>query len=320
MLAQHLRNCPAGKDDQQGLRLQKQQRTKRACDQCARSKSKCDSQIPCNRCRHRKFTCSYMRHGPQDMYAAYLVKSEEPSTLSSGCTSSIALDLLTNAVGDTWSSSPSFVSLPPAPSPSSLGYLQPLPAMMGMTSPKNKIDVCCEEITTDNTEALFTSMDLSSFDSYLQDLLLPCYQYDMNILSAKTPISHIIECTPTVQNSLWVGFSENQTDPVEARCREIRDMLNEPKFSITTEEATSFISRSNLIHYCNLFGRHFLCHYPILHCPSFRLTECSPLLLLAMSIVGSCYSDLTTPPKLLVKLAVGLLKALKLSSVGSCCQ
>lgn len=48
---------------------------------------------------------------------------------------------------------------------------------------------------------------------------------------------------------------------------------------------------STIIHFVNLFFIHVQPRFPVLHIPTFRSSECSSHLLLAMAIIGSSYSD-----------------------------
>ena len=76
VLTRHLRKCEkAINSEEMGLLLKerrtRQSRTKRACELCARSKSKCDLQTPCGRCSRRSTTCFYSRERPQPMCTLY---------------------------------------------------------------------------------------------------------------------------------------------------------------------------------------------------------------------------------------------------------
>lgn len=46
-------------------------RSKKACDQCASAKAKCDSEEPCQRCCAKAVTCAYTRQGYTDPYQIY---------------------------------------------------------------------------------------------------------------------------------------------------------------------------------------------------------------------------------------------------------
>ena len=54
-------------------RSEKQTRNKRACDQCAKSKLKCDFQVPCERCRNRSIVCEISREGHHDPYSSFSI-------------------------------------------------------------------------------------------------------------------------------------------------------------------------------------------------------------------------------------------------------
>ena len=73
------------------MRLQgptKQTRTRRACDQCAQSKSKCDFREPCGRCNARSLTCSQARKRHGRVYPMSLSQPREASMVPDKATAS----------------------------------------------------------------------------------------------------------------------------------------------------------------------------------------------------------------------------------------
>ncbi|KAL2785024.1 hypothetical protein BJX66DRAFT_70268 [Aspergillus keveii] len=92
VLRQHLRQCRHSPRDGASRLLsgQKQTRSKSACDLCARSKLKCDSQTPCNNCSRRSVPCKYTREGYSDPYRAFHVASG-PESGGSGIDTSAGL-------------------------------------------------------------------------------------------------------------------------------------------------------------------------------------------------------------------------------------
>ena len=256
-----------------------------------------------------------MREGPKDMYVAYLIRSHNTPSVSSSWTSDPPLDPSNNEIMRAWSRPPSSTSLASPLSVSSL-ILSPLPdspqqppMTMDIISPGTEINGHPQRSSMDSRQSLLSAFDTSSFDEHFPDLSLEYYSDEMKL-------DYCVEPTGCPQNLSWAGFSLEQTDPVEARCEEIRDMFRKPGSSIMAEEITDLITRANLIHLCALFGRHFLRHYPVLHRPSFHLTDTSPHLLLAMLIIGECYSDLVVNANLLIRLAVGLLQTIECSPVS----
>lgn len=61
-------------------------KTKRACDECARAKAKCDYQVPCNRCKRKSVKCEKTRKGYEDPYAMYSVPITAKNVAPSGTT------------------------------------------------------------------------------------------------------------------------------------------------------------------------------------------------------------------------------------------
>ena len=72
------------------------------------------------------------------------------------------------------------------------------------------------------------------------------------------------------------------------------------------DAVTAFITRHNLVFCSELYGKHFQPNIPILHMPTFYLIEASPILLLAVMLVGACYSDKLIPVSLINKLSMRL--------------
>ncbi len=83
MLAQHLRRCdknPTVPNESSEMIPKHRPRTKKACDECAKSKSRCDSQDPCSRCSRQHVPCKYTRDGPLDLYRSYRTANIEPTS------------------------------------------------------------------------------------------------------------------------------------------------------------------------------------------------------------------------------------------------
>jgi hypothetical protein len=111
--------------------------------------------------------------------------------------------------------------------------------------------------------------------------------------------------------SIPEGFDIEQIDPVEAKCNEIRDFLRGSEPLVTKEIIEKCITRENLILFLQSYGKHYNRNFPILHSPTFNMTKTSPRLLLAMYIVGACYSEGIIPQNYMFKLAMHLLINIK---------
>lgn len=57
-------------------------RSKKACDQCACAKAKCDSEEPCQRCCAKAVTCTYTRQGYTDPYQIYRIDTRNEQVSS----------------------------------------------------------------------------------------------------------------------------------------------------------------------------------------------------------------------------------------------
>jgi hypothetical protein len=75
VLARHLRRCDKGDINKDLLPKgsAKRPRAKTACNECAKSKLKCDSQNPCGHCMHSSLQCQYTRQGYSDPYIDFRV-------------------------------------------------------------------------------------------------------------------------------------------------------------------------------------------------------------------------------------------------------
>jgi len=75
VLARHLQRCDKAQNNPDLLPKSsvKQTRAKSACNRCAKSKLKCDSQEPCGHCKCRSLTCKYTRQGYSDPYSVFRI-------------------------------------------------------------------------------------------------------------------------------------------------------------------------------------------------------------------------------------------------------
>ena len=103
------------------------------------------------------------------------------------------------------------------------------------------------------------------------------------------------------------GFSLHQIDPVGAKCLEIQTLLRNSEAFVSPDIVTRYLTRTNLATCIELYGRHFQPNVPILHMPTFNVAKTSPILLLAMMLVGACYSNKLIPVSHINKLAMQLL-------------
>lgn len=121
LLVPHLKSCTQAKSLNASAaidapRVSKASRTKKACDQCAKSKASCNSQKPCVRCQERSLPCRYSRAGYQDPYEQFRLPQAQSqishaqtqvsdSTLETPLYSSHSSDLIDTTLSNIWEAS-----------------------------------------------------------------------------------------------------------------------------------------------------------------------------------------------------------------------
>lgn len=111
----------------------------------------------------------------------------------------------------------------------------------------------------------------------------------------------------TADHSVAEGFRLQQLDSVESKCLEIRDFLKDSQASISVDTITTYVTRGNLLQCIQLYGNNYHLQMPILHIPTFELPKTPSILLLAMMVVGACYSDKIIPAATIVQFAIHVL-------------
>lgn len=103
------------------------------------------------------------------------------------------------------------------------------------------------------------------------------------------------------------GFQLQQVDTVEAKCDELRSYLRSSPANLPDGFIENYIARDQLVRCIELYGKHYQPIMPILHMPTFNLTTTQPVLLLAMMLVGACYSENDIPEAAIVQCAIHVL-------------
>ena len=103
---------------------------------------------------------------------------------------------------------------------------------------------------------------------------------------------------------------------MQGKCDEIIELLKRADPLNVGSAVYPYISRSNMVHLCHLYGQNFGHNVPIVHSPSFDLVEAPPVLLLAIMLVGACYSPGSIPAAQITKLAIQLLNVISLEQVN----
>lgn len=115
------------------------------------------------------------------------------------------------------------------------------------------------------------------------------------------------------------GFSLARLDPVEAKCYQIIELLKRSEPIVSEDLAYPYITRYNLVHLCHLYGKYFQRNLPIIHSPTFDVLKSPPILLLAIILVGACYSEGFIPADDVTKLAMRLLTVIADEPVSLLC-
>ena len=111
------------------------------------------------------------------------------------------------------------------------------------------------------------------------------------------------------------GFSLTRLDPLESKCNELIDLLKRADPLNSNKAIYPYISRHNMVHLCHLYGQNFQNNVPIIHSPTFDMVKAPPILLLAIMLVGACYSEDSIPAAQITKLAMQLLTVIGLEPV-----
>lgn len=112
------------------------------------------------------------------------------------------------------------------------------------------------------------------------------------------------------------GFSQDRIDPVESKCCLMREVLLNGEPLGAHKEVKTYVTRENVTLCSELYGKHFQPNVPILHRPTFDLTQTSPILLVAIMLVGACYKEDLIPVYESSKLAMRLLVIIEQQPVG----
>ena len=329
-------------------------RAKKACDRCANAKVKCDSQEPCGRCRAKLWSCEYTRGGYLDPYREYMVAHSRESTSQERILSTPSTHTSLESDPDDLVPVDPMLAVD-KPQPLSLQQAGPSwqseREMTGMTVswPQARTDLSsCEALDLDHlnqdrmsSDVMFdilhdTSGSAGVASWFLEPLGLteqPLVGEDFPDLaegaaSSQTSYSqqgahrHLSEpssATECPRRPAFPrrGFSLEQNDPVEAKCAAIRSLLQTSDPAFSEGLVTTCMTRSKILLCHRLYGTHFQYHFPILHSPTHRFTEASPLLILAMVLAGAHYATDIMEPAIISQFALKLLMVVQTQPVGS---
>ena len=317
-----MRGCESGlSDDARRLvhRSKLQTKTKRACDDCAKAKTKCDGKEPCDRCRRKGIQCQKTRNGYEDPYTIYAI--QHPTTV--------------DGTVDTSPSGVEGLNKNGNPTDSELNYAAPQigrPAWQSdATCQDREMDIPQSGTPNDNVPVLPPDKDFD-VDRVLGDYNLADDEefwskpgaatnyfpsiggldYLFNPHNQHPFVSSPVVLPPVQPAPAFIadGFSLARLDPIAAKCSQIIDLLKESEVPDSEGSSYVYITRDNLVRTCHHYGKHFQHNLPIIHSPSFNVLESPPILLLAVMLVGSCYTENSIPPAQVTKLAMRLLSVI----------
>ena len=317
-----MRGCGKGLSDNTRRLLHRsksQTKTKRACDECAKTKAKCDGKRPCDRCRRKAIKCEKTRNGYEDPYSIYSIQNPvtvdaavdayssvvETSHKDSNPTNSefdyAAPPLNTPAVHFTATVHDQGTYFPPGEAPNNMALVLSSDKDFNMSHLFGDYGLADDEELSSEPDP--ASIYFSSIGS-LDDLFNPQNQH--NLISSPG----FLPLTQSTRAFTDDGFSLARLDPLEAKCSEITALLKRSEPTASEETIDPYITRDNMVRACHLYGKHFQHNMPIIHSPSFDILTSPPILLLAVILVGACYAEDSIPPAQVPKLAMRLLAAI----------
>lgn len=102
------------------------------------------------------------------------------------------------------------------------------------------------------------------------------------------------------------GFSLLQMDPAEAKCAEIRKLVQSAYVFRNDQALLQHITRDKMLTCHQLYGQHIQPNLPLLHSPTYQFTQTAPILSLVIMVVGACYSPELLPSNTLSRFAIRL--------------
>lgn len=165
----------------------------------------------------------------------------------------------------------------------------------------------------------FADMEFN-FDSLDWDNLMNIPDNNMLTISNDLPDGIEAPVAPgqRVLGSDWNytdGLPPQRIDLVEAKCIEMRRYLTSFTSGVDPQAIGQYITRERLVDCIQLFAKHYQSIQPIIHLPTFELTDTAPDLLLAMMLVGACYSKNIIPPSTVVQTAIHIVLTIESSPV-----
>ena len=157
-------------------------------------------------------------------------------------------------------------------------------------------------------DSLFAALEEHAFDHPIE--LGASNSSEHDISPTKTATLETPKANPTH------GLQVHQVDIVEAKCLEIKDYLRSLQTGLDLDSICTYISRDILVQCIQLYADRYNALQPILHLPTFDLANTSPILLVAMMLVGASYSQDFMPPFAIIHGAIHALLLMENSGVS----
>ncbi len=113
------------------------------------------------------------------------------------------------------------------------------------------------------------------------------------------------------------NFLLQNLDPLEAKCAELRELLKGAEPLVNENDINQYITRDITLRSAQLYGEYLAPNMPILHVPTFKVSNAPAPLVLAVILGGACYSRDLIPPGVITKFAMGLLIMIESQTVSN---
>ncbi|KAL2848882.1 hypothetical protein BJY01DRAFT_211219 [Aspergillus pseudoustus] len=246
-------------------------RLRKVCGHCARLKTKCDRQQPCQTCKRSGTICTYeTNQSPRHSGIAPSSGQGRGRNLSSA-----EQDLELTETNDA-----------PDHREASIAMFDP-----------DLLDFGHDLWTFNWTPGGHQNLESPNFPS----CSVPnSFRDDEVVLDVSSADSSNPICGKPVPNC----FHLQQIDPLACKLEEIRALVDRTGWNLAGFELEACLTRENLTRGLASCGQHFQRHFPIIHSGTFSLLDCPAHLLLGMFCVGASYDKSIAEPRQTLKLAM----------------
>lgn len=246
--------------------------SRRACDQCVRSKKACNSLQPCLHCQRRQRDCTYgsSGHGSETNRTARSYAHAKDPILEQDSTALGYMDLL---AGD--------IQQPLCTTSDTI----PSPLLYGSG------ELCVESISNGQRRVALQFLERFTRNEGLVASFDCCSEAERTAVRKRF-------------GTLQIFSLRDSNDPMTVQCGEIITLLKEvvsmkPRNSAVTQswsaavadECASFFYPGNMYIFLELYWAIWSPNIPFLHRPTFNVRSTKPTLLAAMAIIGASVSS-----------------------------